>query len=402
MAAFILILIVASSMNAQNALNYNGIAKRILTSLHLQPGERVLIRYDPTYFAELIPPLREGIRSSAAVDLAALEYVADVEQLQKIPSDAMIRKVQREAHLKAFSQLLESADVYLWLPASRERDLYQAEEEALSNWLKKGGTRREIHFHWRSGSMVADGLPGEHNEELDRIYENALDISYEDLSKAQDEAISVLRSGPVRVTTPEGTDLTFQVGARPFNKQNGDASGERAQVARMFIDREIELPAGVLRVAPIEDSANGIMVIPKARFGDSVVSNLRLKIQNGRVIHIDADENLKAAEQSLKEAGEAAYRFREFGLGFNPKLNRITGSEILPYYGYGAGIVRLSLGDNQELGGNIKGGFVRWFFFPNATVKVKDQVLVEDGKLKGSAGFSRHRNSAGFSPRAKK
>ena len=99
------------------------------------------------------------------------------------------------------------------------------------------------------------------------------------------------------------------------------------------------------------------------------------------MIQVDADENAGAAQESLKEAGEAAFRFREFGLGFNPKLNRIPGSEILPYYGYGAGIVRLSLGDNQELGGNIKGGFVRWFFFPNATVAVKDQNLVQDGKL---------------------
>jgi leucyl aminopeptidase (aminopeptidase T) len=376
-----MILILSGSLNAQAQLNYNAIASRILTSLHLQPGERVLIRYDPAYFAELVDPLRKGIRSVAAVDLAAMEYVAGTEELQKIPPDPMIRKVQREAHLKAFSQLLESADVYLWLPTSKERDLYEAEDEALSNWLKKGGMRREIHFHWRSGSMMADGLPGEHSEELDAIYADALDISYDDLSKVQDHAITLLRSGNVHVTTPEGTDITFQIGARPFNKQNGDATGERAQGARMLIDREIELPAGVLRVAPIENSANGIIVVPKARFGDSTVSNLRLKIQNGVVIHVDADENAEAAQESLKEAGEAAFRFREFGLGFNPKLNRIAGSAIVPYYGYGAGIVRLSLGDNQELGGTIKGGFVRWFFFPDATVKVKNQTLVQDGNL---------------------
>ena len=380
----LLFLLLAGNMHAETDLNYDAIATRILTSLHLQPGERVLIRYDPEYFDELVAPLRKGIRSVAAVDLAAMEYVSGAESLQKIPADPMIRKVQREAHVKAFSQLLESADVYLWLPTSKERDLYEEEAEALSSWLKKGGSRREIHFHWRSGSMMADGLPGEHSEQFDEIYADALDISYEELSAAQDQAITLLRSGPVKVTTPEGTDITFQIGTRPFNKQNGDATAERAQAARMLIDREIELPAGVMRVAPMEDSANGVLVIPKARFGEITVSNLKLHIQNGRVIRVEANENAEAVQQSLKEAGEAAFRFREFGLGFNPRLAIPEGGEILPYYGYGAGVVRLSLGDNQELGGNIKGGFVRWFFFPDATVTVQGKMLVQDGKLIGS------------------
>jgi len=378
---FFLAILFAGTLGAQTELDYDAIAGRILASLHLQPGERVVIRYDPTYFGELVTPLRKGIRSVAAVDLAALEYVADAQDLQKIPADTLIRRVQSEAHIKAFSQLLESADVYLWLPASRERDLYAAEAEALESWLKKGGTRREIHFHWSSGSVMADGLPGEHPQEFDKLYEAALDIPYDRINSEQDKAIALLRSGPVRVTTPEGTDLTFQIGTRPFNKQNGNATAERALAAHMPVDREIELPAGVLRVAPLEDSTNGVMVVPRARFGDSTVTNLKLEIKNGRVLHIAADENEPAAKQSLKEAGEAAMRFREFGLGFNPKLVS-HGNDILPYYGYGAGIVRLSLGDNQELAGNVTGGFVRWFFFPNATITVRDKVLVQDGKLK--------------------
>ena len=365
----------------EQEMNYERIAERILSSLRLQPGDRVLIRYDPTYFAELISPLRKGVRSAAAVDIGAFEYVPEAETVQAIPSDPMIRKIQTDAHLKAFSDLLENVDVYLWLAAGKGRDLYDVEAEALRNWLKKGGKRRQIHFHWSTGSMLSDGLGGEHNETLDRIYEDALDLSYEELSAAQDRAIQMLRSGTVQVTTPEGTSITFTTGARPFNKQDGNASAERALGARMLIDREIELPAGVIRVAPIEDSVNGTIVIPMARFGDQTVKNLRLQILQGRVTVISGDENAAVAEKALKEAGEAARRFREFGLGMNPKLTIPAGSNVLPYYGYGAGVVRLSLGDNSELGGNVGGGFVRWFFFPNATVKVKNRVLVQDGKL---------------------
>jgi hypothetical protein len=38
----------------------------------------------------------------------------------------------------------------------------------------------------------------------------ALDIDYAPRSRRQDEAIVLLRSGDVRVTTPDGTNLRFR------------------------------------------------------------------------------------------------------------------------------------------------------------------------------------------------
>jgi hypothetical protein len=43
--------------------------------------------------------------------------------------------------------------------------------------------------------------------------------------------------------------------------------------------------------------------------------------------------------------------------------------------------VRLSLGDNSELGGDVTGGYVRWNFFVDTTVSVGGEVWVRDGKL---------------------
>ena len=94
-----------------------------------------------------------------------------------------------------------------------------------------------------------------------------------------------------------------------------------------------------------------------------------------------ASEGLAALQNELQNAGDAALRFREFGLGFNPKLVPQQG-RILPYFAYGAGMVRMSLGDNEELGGTVRGGgFRRWLFFPNATVTVGKRTLVRDGKV---------------------
>jgi hypothetical protein len=87
------------------------------------------------------------------------------------------------------------------------------------------------------------------------------------------------------------------------------------------------------------------------------------------------------AVQAFLKSDPAASRFREFCLGFNPRLVVPPGETALPYYGYGSGVVRMSLGDNAELGGAVRGNVVRWLFFPDATVAVGSDVIARDGKL---------------------
>ena len=73
--------------------------------------------------------------------------------------------------------------------------------------------------------------------------------------------------------------------------------------------------------------------------------------------------------------------FREFALGFNPALKVVPEFPFIAYYGYGSGVVRLSLGDNEEMGGANRGGGVFWNFIHNATVTAGGETLVKDGKL---------------------
>jgi len=327
-------------------LHYDHMAERIVAALKPAHGERVLFGGDPEYFQDLMTPLRMHLKNAGVVEV----------------------------------QSLDQADIYLWLPLHK-RVITPQEHAKLADWLDRGGSHREIHFDWAEGSVSADGQAGEHSRALDRMYEDALDIDYAALSASQDRALQLLRSGVVRVRTSEGTDISFRVEDRPFNKQDGNASAERVRSARVRVDREIELPAGVLRVAPIEASVNGFVVIPKARFPKGIAINVMIEVRHGDVTAVTADSNVEAVNSALEAGGEAAHRFREFALGFNPKLKMKANATTIPYYGYGAGVVRMSLGDNTELGGEVRGGFVRWFFFPDATVEVDGRLLTDRGKL---------------------
>ncbi len=341
---------------AARALPYGDMAIQIMAALSAQVGERAILRYDPGTYPELAG------------------RVAEAGQLDGVLIDFMPYGL-----VPSFPERLQAADIYVWLPAGPDAVTTPEQMAALGQWLDSG-RGRQIHFHWGGGTYGLDGVPGVHSPTYDSIYVAALGIDYAALDRVQSQAIELLRAGEVHVTTPAGTDVRFSVGDRPFNKQNGDASRTAMATARTRIDREIEFPAGVLRVAPIERSVTGRLVVPWARFGNGTVRNLRLTFEQGRIVSITADQGVNAARQAI--ASQSALQFfREFAIGFNPRLMKPSSESWLPYYGYGAGVVRMSLGNNAEVGGSVTGDGVRWFFFDDATVAVNERPLVAEGRL---------------------
>jgi leucyl aminopeptidase (aminopeptidase T) len=219
--------------------------------------------------------------------------------------------------------------------------------------------------------------------ERSQFYQRVLrDTDYAALGADQAAFERAVRASPVRVTTPAGTDITFQVGDRPVTKQDGDASAARARLGRNLIDREVELPAGAIRLAPLEESVNGRIAFPPSVWAGEKVEGLVMHFSAGRVTNFTATTGRAAVERELATAGDGGRSFREFALGFN-RLMAIpaSGDRWIPYYGYGAGVVRLSLGDNTELGGRVGGGYVRWNFFTDATVTVGKATFVSNGQL---------------------
>ena len=139
----------------------------------------------------------------------------------------------------------------------------------------------------------------------------------------------------------------------------------------------------VLTVAPAAVACEGSKVVFEDKFQDDIGgwdTGQGLEIKDGLVVKATAAQGQAALDTFLASAPGARH-FREFGLGFNPKLAVPAGETALPYYGYGDAVVRLSLGDNQEVGGAVRGGGVRWLFFPDTTVTVGGTTLVKNGKL---------------------
>ena len=349
-------------------------ARKIVERMALVRGERVLLVGLPSKAGPLAPALRQAVRAAGGVDLGA---VAEGEPQPAELSTDFTRELMRRSG-EAISQYLQGVDVAVMMPGAEADDpIYQAMQRVL-----QGGKGRTVHFHW-AGAYDLSGTLQPTTADVARLYQHVLlETDYSALAAKQSAFERAMRSNTVRVTTPLGTDIRFRIGERPVTRQDGDVSATRASRARNLIDREVELPAGAVRVAPVEESVDGTIAFPPTVWGGVRVEGLVLTFARGQVTGVRARVGQAAVERELAVGGAAAKSFREFALGLNPLL-AIPASEPrwIPYYGYGAGVVRLSLGDNTELGGIVRGGYVRWNFFIDATVTVGNDVWVRGGKL---------------------
>ncbi len=353
-------------------LKWKQIADLLLKRMDLQQGERVLLvgssgRFDPLY-EHLIAALQKseceflGFISSGA-DIGGKWSTAFTKELKGM------NNTEAKEHLK-------QVDLGVMLPGPQGNTIYRLLQQNL-----KENVGRTIHFHW-SGAYDLSMNVLDITPEIDQVYQQSLlETDYEQLARDQQWFADAIRNQSIRVTTPAGTDITFSIGDRPITRQDGNASQAKQSTSRSLIDREIELPAGAVRVAPVEETVHGVIVFPDAKWGGSIVENLRLTFEKGKVVDMEASNGLEAAQREIANAGNAGRSFREFVLGMNPTLAVPEAGPWFPYYGYGAGVIRLSLGSNLELGGNVSGNYVRWNLFADATVMVGNDIWVSEGKL---------------------
>jgi leucyl aminopeptidase (aminopeptidase T) len=385
----IVLLIFAATLVAQPRLtfDYPSIAKRLVQQLALKPGERVMSIAHPGVFEDLIPYIRYEVMRAGGVDLGVVEVLR--EPVPDAFDAAVIQKGAREAraHYKA---MFRDVDAAIMMPgANTSHPAYLAMQDWLKDDLADHRGRRTIHFHWiENGSAYPiAGQPLPSRPEMDANYQRALlQTDYKALGEIQRRFAAALKTGDVHITSQSGTDLRFRAGDRPANLQDGDASAARTAQGKVLVDHEIELPAGVVRVAPIEDTVEGVIAFPPSQWDGRPVEGLKLRFSKGRVVDITAASGNDAVEAEMRKAGEAGRAFREIGLGFNPLLAVPERAPWIPYYGYGAGVVRLSLGDNTELGGKVAAAagqpaYVRWNFFTDLTVTVGNITWVRNGKL---------------------
>ena len=324
-------------------------AQLVVDRWQLQPGERAVLFWERTADRGAAAALRTAIRARGGIVSGEID-TAD-------PRDD-------EAWAKTFAK----ADVAIWLPGNARFD-----DRPFEHLLERNPRVRSIHFHW---FLPPDAAL---HDRVDAMYAEAIAVPPEVLRKRQAALEEKLRGAKVRITTADGTDLTMEVPKEArFHRNTGEASAAKVKDAKSVRDREEELPGGVLRTTDLRGASGTLVGYMFATNGPVLAATFK----EGRVTALESrrvgDEIVKRWNEATGDKSLPA----ELVISTNPALDAVLPGGFMPYYGYGAGIVRVAIGDNWESGGTNRTPMGEiLFFMDKATVVADGKTLVQEGKL---------------------
>ena len=355
---------------AQSKVDWAKIAELVVSrSLKVGPGERVVLFWDQASDRGAAPALRAAITGQGAVVSAELSAPtqADLEAVRRLPPN--LQTVQKSRRDSIWAHAFQTADAAIWLPTPMSGLTDRPFEH-----LVERSRVRSVHFHWFLPPDSAD-VP-----KIDAIYAAAIAVPPERLAARIQAVAALVKGAAITITAPNGTDLKLKVSPTAWIHRNtGDASRAKIAGGRSIRDREEELPASVFRTTDLT-AAEGT-IVGHVSF-DRRSGVLAVTFKGGKVVKLESRQGADAVVTTWLKATGNKDLPGELVIGTNPELPATLPSGFMPYYGYGAGVVRLAFGDNWESGGrNRSSNGEVLLFLPDATLTANGKPVVKDGKL---------------------
>lgn len=212
---------------------------------------------------------------------------------------------------------------------------------------------------------------GKSYRETRDMFLKSLDIDYDAVTQLGKRIISVMeRGGEIRLTCPRGSDLTLRADGRVWDNDDGKLEGESDSASRYVHN----LPIGEVFVAPIEDSAYGV-VYPRNSPG-SVLEGVRVEFRGKQKAVFSAEKGFEFVEARLKNATGNPLCIAEFAFGTNPCGDILLATEKA------FGTCHFAIGQNTWLGGKNECS-IHWdFLIDNPTVTVDGKLVLKNRKFK--------------------
>ncbi|MDO9068248.1 MAG: aminopeptidase [Deltaproteobacteria bacterium] len=156
-------------------------------------------------------------------------------------------------------------------------------------------------------------------------------------------AAIVSRASQVRIITKAGTDLSFSIKGRQAHPDHGIIH---------FQGGFTNLPAGEVYTAPVEGSANGLLVIDGS-IADlwPIKKPIKIAIADGFAAGVEKGRQTEELWQIISAHGQNGLNVAEFGIGINPRA-QITGNVLEDEKVLGT--IHIAFGDNSGFGGKVK------------------------------------------------
>lgn len=199
-----------------------------------------------------------------------------------------------------------------------------------------------------------------------KIMEQSMLADYNEIEKISLRLYNKIKgSDKILVKTTNGTNFSFSVKGREWHTDTGK------------IKKCGNLPAGEVFIAPLESTANGVIVVDKFENDGEIFAKIGTKItvKNGKAVDV-SDKRSKIAKLFGKI--ENGTNVAEFAIGTNSKA-KLIGNILQDEKALGT--CHIAFGSNFTFGGTIKAGMHLDTVLRNPTIIVDGKVIMEEGKF---------------------
>ena len=259
------------------------------------------------------------------------------------------RKIDGEEPPRTVAAAMREANVVL-MPATKSLTNTKAREEATKTGARIASMPGITERMFMDGGLNAD-------------YSRVKTLSYS-------IADLLTKAKKARITTSKGTNLSLDLGDRKCMADTGilHSPGDKGN-----------LPSGVSYMAPIEESAEGIVLIDGSINGIGLLKRpVKWVVKAGRVTDILGREEADKLKDVLKTADENATLIGAFGMGTNPAA-KLSGMPLEDEKVLGT--AHLAIGSNHTYGGKIRSQTRITGFFLNPTIELDEKVIMKDGEI---------------------
>jgi leucyl aminopeptidase (aminopeptidase T) len=175
-----------------------------------------------------------------------------------------------------------------------------------------------------------------------------------------------------RLTTAGGTDLSVTLAGRPAIPLIGEA---------LYAGSFASLPGGELAFAPVEGTADGVLVDPFLLERHDLGYRrepFRLEVRGGRVVSAGGGREALAVMAMIEENGESAANIAELALGTNGWCRPY---ETLREAKKALGTAHVAIGDSRSIGGEVGSPIHMDMIFDHASVSFDGRPVLTDGRL---------------------
>src|SRR3989304_7859220 len=369
----------------------NAIKNLYHINLGVRKGERVLVFSDCIKESEKIS-MRERKRREELLQTAKKTFEAgsEITSTTFISYDATLSHgaeppefIWEEAFgKKIYAELRDSGLLLKFInKREEEKDLKEAEELIIENKNDAVDVVIAMANFSVSHTKFRDfltGLTGARFASLPlfdpSMFLTSMDVDWEIVAKRTKLiAYKLTQAHKAMITSPNGTNITLGLKGRDgfsdtgILKNNGDFGN---------------LPAGEAFIAPVEDTADGMLVIEWAPT-EKLSSPIVFEIKNGKIFLVRGVSEYALSLRNKLDENPLNKTIAELGIGTNyiaSRIDKILEAEKI------AGTIHIAFGDNKSFGGKTRTSFHQDFIVlePTLTLEYKDgsrEVIVDKKKI---------------------